>query len=100
MLGHPLLAQQASAASGEGLARAIAAAAPGASVRYEFCYSPGTDFLSLNNVLGAYGARFMTPDGKKLAMDTPEFLSALRWVRDIFLSKAAPAPGADATTRP
>ena len=45
MLGHPLLAQQASAASGEGLARAIAAAAPGASVRYEFCYSPGTDFL-------------------------------------------------------
>jgi len=45
MLGYPLLARQASAESGEGLARAIAAAAPGASVRYEFCYSPGTDFL-------------------------------------------------------
>ncbi len=62
-----------------------------------FGYSPGTDFLSLNNVLGAYGARFMTPDGKSLAMDTPEFLSAMSWVRDIFLSKASPAPGADGT---
>jgi len=62
-----------------------------------FGYSPGTDFLSLNNVLGAYGARFMTPDGKSLAMDTPEFLNAMRWVRDIFVSKLSPAPGADAT---
>ena len=62
-----------------------------------FGYSPGTDFLSLNNVVGAYGARFMTPDGKRLAMDTPEFLSAMNWVRDIFVSKAAPAPGPDAT---
>ena len=39
----------------------------------------------------------MAPDGKSLAMDTPEFLAAMRWVRDIFLNKAAPAPGADAT---
>ncbi|MGI9149499.1 MAG: ABC transporter substrate-binding protein [Chloroflexota bacterium] len=62
-----------------------------------FGYSPGTDFLSLNNVLGAYGARFMTPDGKGLAMDTPEFLAAMSWVRDIFLSKASPAPGPDTT---
>jgi multiple sugar transport system substrate-binding protein len=62
-----------------------------------FGYSPGTDFLSLNNVLGAYGARFMTPDGKNLAMDTPEFLAAMSWVRDIFSSKASPAPGPDAT---
>src|ERR1700716_2091830 len=60
-----------------------------------FGYSPGTDFLSLNNVLGAYGARFMTPDGKNLAMDTPEFMAAMGWVRDIFLTKAAPAPGPD-----
>jgi multiple sugar transport system substrate-binding protein len=63
-----------------------------------FGYSPGTDFLSLNNVLGAYGARFMSPDGKKLTMDTPEFLAAMNWVRDIFVvSKASPAPGPDAT---
>src|SRR5215831_4765318 len=61
-------------------------------------YSPGTDFLSLNNVLGAYGARFMSPDGKNLTMDTPEFLAAMNWVRDIFVvSKASPAPGPDAT---
>ncbi len=52
-----------------------------------FGYSPGTNFISLNNVLGAYGARFMTPDGKSLAMDTPEFLSAMRWVRDILPAK-------------
>jgi multiple sugar transport system substrate-binding protein len=38
----------------------------------------------------------MSPDGKSLAMDTPEFLSAMSWVRDIFLSKSAPAPGPDA----
>ena len=64
-----------------------------------FGYSPGTDFLSLTNVLGAYGARFMTPDGKKLAIDTPAFLSAMNWVRDIFVvSKAGPAPGPDPTS--
>ena len=63
-----------------------------------FGYGPSTDFLSLNNVLGAYGARFMTPDGKSLAMDTPEFMAAMSWVRDIFMSKSAPAPGPDPTT--
>jgi multiple sugar transport system substrate-binding protein len=60
-------------------------------------YSPGTDFLGLNNVLGAYGARFMTPDGKSLAMDTPEFLAAMGWVRDIFVNKLSPAYDPDAT---
>jgi multiple sugar transport system substrate-binding protein len=63
-----------------------------------FGYAPTTDFLSLNNVLGAYGARFMAPDGKSLAMDTPEFMAAMSWVRDIFMSKSAPAPGPDPTT--
>jgi multiple sugar transport system substrate-binding protein len=62
-----------------------------------FGYSPGTDFLSLNNVVGAFGARFMTPDGKSLAMDTSEFLSAMSWIRDVFVSKASPAPGPDQT---
>jgi multiple sugar transport system substrate-binding protein len=60
-------------------------------------YSPGTDFLSLNNVLGAYGARFMTPDGKALAMDTPEFMAAMNWVRDIFMTKVSPALDPDTT---
>jgi multiple sugar transport system substrate-binding protein len=60
-------------------------------------YSPGTDFLSLNNVLGAYGARFMTPDGSALAMDTPEFSAAMNWVRDIFVNKWSPALDPDGT---
>ena len=42
---HPALLRRAEAESGAPLARAIAAAAPSARVRYEYCYSPGTDFL-------------------------------------------------------
>jgi multiple sugar transport system substrate-binding protein len=61
-----------------------------------FGYAPGTDFLSLNNVLGAYGARFMTPDGTKLATDTKEFAAAMNWIRDMFVTtKASPAPGSN-----
>jgi multiple sugar transport system substrate-binding protein len=60
-------------------------------------YSPGTDFLGLNNVLGAYGARFMTPDGKALAMDTPEFTAAMNWVRDIYVNKLSPSYDPDGT---
>lgn len=63
-----------------------------------FGYEPGTDFLSLNNVIGAYGGRFMTPDGKALAMDTPEFMAAMRWVADVYTKKWSPAPGPDPTT--
>jgi 4-amino-4-deoxy-L-arabinose transferase-like glycosyltransferase len=43
-LGAPLRAH-AERESGAALARAIAEEAPGAAVRYEACYSPGTDFL-------------------------------------------------------
>jgi len=42
--GPPLL-RYAASQSGEPLARAIEATAPGGRVRYEACYSPGTDFL-------------------------------------------------------
>jgi 4-amino-4-deoxy-L-arabinose transferase-like glycosyltransferase len=42
--GRPLLAYAASQ-SGDGLARAVRDVAPGARLRYEFCYSPGSDFL-------------------------------------------------------
>jgi 4-amino-4-deoxy-L-arabinose transferase-like glycosyltransferase len=42
--GEPLL-RYAASQSGEPLARAIEATAPGARVRYLGCYSPGTDFL-------------------------------------------------------
>jgi 4-amino-4-deoxy-L-arabinose transferase-like glycosyltransferase len=41
--GEPLL-RYAASQSGEPLARAIAATAPGGLVRYQWCYSPGTDF--------------------------------------------------------
>jgi multiple sugar transport system substrate-binding protein len=59
-------------------------------------YLPGTDYLSLGNVLGAYGADFLSADGTKLTMDTPEFLKAMTWVYDVFVThKASPAPGAN-----
>src|SRR5262249_41249551 len=43
-LGYPLLAAYSKTQSGEPLARAIRATSPGARVRYESCYSPGTDY--------------------------------------------------------
>ena len=65
----------------------------------QFGYSPGTDYLSLINVVGAYGGQFMTPDGTKLDMDTDAVKQALAWVRDIFIThKAAPTPAPDLNT--
>lgn len=43
-VGHGRLREVAHASSGERLAQAIAASGPG-GIRYEDCYSPGTDFL-------------------------------------------------------
>jgi multiple sugar transport system substrate-binding protein len=61
-----------------------------------FGYLPGSDYLSLTNVLGAYGADFLNEDGTKLTMDTPEFLKGLTWVRDAYVTnKVSPAPNAD-----
>jgi len=42
--GSPLL-RYAASQSGEPLARSIADTAPGGRVRFEACYSPGTDFV-------------------------------------------------------
>lgn len=59
-------------------------------------YLPGTDYLSLGNVLGAFGADFLNADGTKLTTDTPEFLKGMTWVYDVFVThKASPAPGAN-----
>jgi multiple sugar transport system substrate-binding protein len=59
-------------------------------------YLPGTDYLSLTNVLGAYGADFLNADGTQLTMDTPEFLKGMQWVYDAFITnKVSPAPGAN-----
>jgi multiple sugar transport system substrate-binding protein len=56
-------------------------------------YLPGTDYLSLTNVIGAYGGDFMNADGTKLTMDSAEFLKGMNWVRDAFVTnKVAPAP--------
>ncbi len=44
VLGYPLLVAYAESQSGEPLARAIRAIDPDAQVRYEYCYSAGTDF--------------------------------------------------------
>lgn len=58
-------------------------------------YFPGNDYLSLTNVLGAYGADFLNADGTKLTMDTPEFLKGMRWVYDAYVTnKVAPTPTA------
>ena len=62
----------------------------------QFGYMPGTDCLSLNNVVGAYGGYFYSADGTKLTMDTDEVKKGLGWVRDVFVTlKAAPTPGPD-----
>jgi multiple sugar transport system substrate-binding protein len=62
----------------------------------QFGYLPVTGYLSLINVIGAYGGEFMTPDGTKLNMDTDEFKKGIGWVRDAFTTyKVAPTPGPD-----
>jgi multiple sugar transport system substrate-binding protein len=59
-------------------------------------YLPGTDYLSLTNVTGAFGGDFLNEDGTKLTMDTPEFLRGMQWVYDAFVTnKVAPAPGSN-----
>ena len=58
-IGGPALARAAATQSGSPLARAIQSAAPGARVRYENCYSPGTDFL-----LGAVSELVSTTGGE------------------------------------
>lgn len=59
-------------------------------------YLPGTDYLSLTNVTGAYGGDFLNADGTQLTMDTPEFLKGMQWVYDAFVTnKVAPAPNAN-----
>jgi multiple sugar transport system substrate-binding protein len=57
-------------------------------------FNTGTDYLSLTNIIGSYGADFINADGTKLTMDAPEFLKGMNYVRDMFVTlKLAPAPG-------
>lgn len=58
-------------------------------------YFPGNDYLSLTNVIGAFGGDFLNADGTKLTMDTPEFQKGMQWVYDAYVTnKVAPAPTA------
>lgn len=50
----------------------------------------GTDFLSVTNFVGAFGGEFLTPDGKALAIETPEFKRGLQWMADAYKNKIAP----------
>ena len=62
----------------------------------QFGYWPVTGYLSMINVIGAYGGQFMTPDGTKLDMDTDEFKKGISWIRDCFTTfKVSPTPAPD-----
>jgi multiple sugar transport system substrate-binding protein len=55
-----------------------------------FTFLPGTDFLGMTNIVGSYGGEFLTPDGKALAIETPEFKKGLQYRADLFKNKVAP----------
>lgn len=59
-------------------------------------YLPGIDYLSLTNVIGAYGGDFLSADGTKLTMDTKAIQQGMQWVADAFVThKVAPAPSSN-----
>ena len=67
----------------------------------QFGMAPGTDYLSLNNFVGAYGAEFYSLDGSKLMMETAEMKKGLNFVRDLFVThKVAPTPAPEAPASP
>jgi ABC-type glycerol-3-phosphate transport system substrate-binding protein len=45
--------------------------------------------LSLNNVVGAYGGAFFSEDGKRLTIDTPQFMAAMEWAASIWQERLA-----------
>ena len=56
-------------------------------------FMPATSFLSLTNTIGGFGGEFLSPDGKSLTMDTPEFKKGLQLVADFYSRlKVAPTP--------
>ncbi|TAK25773.1 MAG: sugar ABC transporter substrate-binding protein [Chloroflexota bacterium] len=58
-----------------------------------FGFSMGGDMLSFTNVTGSYGGEFLSADGKKLTIDTPEFRKGLQWIYDVHNThKIAPTP--------
>ncbi|HEY3108364.1 MAG TPA: sugar ABC transporter substrate-binding protein, partial [Chloroflexota bacterium] len=56
-----------------------------------FGYLPLTDMQGMTNHVSSFGGEFLSPDGKQLTMDTPEFKKGLQYVADIFgADKSAP----------
>jgi ABC-type glycerol-3-phosphate transport system substrate-binding protein len=47
-------------------------------------YRPGVNFLDLNNVVGAYGGEFFDREGRRLTIDTPQFMAGMEWVASIW----------------
>jgi multiple sugar transport system substrate-binding protein len=65
----------------------------------QFGFAVGTDFLSLNNIVGGFGGDFLSPDGKQLQLDDAKVKQGLNYVRDLFVTvKASPVPGPDVNT--
>jgi 4-amino-4-deoxy-L-arabinose transferase-like glycosyltransferase len=85
-IGHPLLAAYATSGSGAPLAHAITAAGAN-TVRYEGCYSPGTDFL-----LGRLGT-LITETGVETTSNYQLRYRATLAKRGQWTARAAVTPG-------
>ena len=58
-----------------------------------FAFYPGRDFLSVTNFTGSFGGEFLSPDGKTLTIETPEFKKGLQVMYDFFVThKISPVP--------
>ncbi len=58
-----------------------------------FAFYPGRDFLSVTNFTGSFGGEFLSPDGKSLTIETPEFKKGLQVMYDFFVThKISPIP--------
>jgi len=58
-----------------------------------FGFMPFGSYLSLTNTIGGFGGEFLSPDGKKLTMDTAQFKAGLQLESDFYNKyKVAPTP--------
>ena len=65
----------------------------------QYGFAPATSFLALTNTIGGFGGEFLSPDGKMLTIDTPEFKAGLQLIADWYTKhKVAPTPGPQLNT--
>lgn len=86
VLGRPILLDYAESQSGAPLARAIAARG-GGPVRYEHCYSPGTDYLL------ASPSTLVSADGHETTSNYQYRYRETLMARGLWMPRPAPAPG-------